>query len=202
MFSRVYKDIHCQIRCQFYLVCYKGSVTNELYLSCFFSVQSFAYSFPDVAALTDVPYISRYSAVHSTLQTLAPIQSSTSFSQYIFGLHLHWPRSKTAERKTRPYSNVLGTRRREKKQGRPKKTWRSTLKKTWKRWVLAGMEPTRSQVTVREETSRRPSLRQRNRRTYEFFICFIGRSLILQVSISPMFASFYNYVRNNLICAF
>ena len=42
--------------------------------------------FPDVAALMDIPYIRRYSAVRPTLQTLAPIQSSTSFPQDLFGL--------------------------------------------------------------------------------------------------------------------
>ena len=36
----------------------------------------FAYPFPDVAALMDLLYISRYSAVGPTLQTLAPIPSS------------------------------------------------------------------------------------------------------------------------------
>ena len=45
--------------------------------SCYFS---FAYPFPDVAALMDFPYISRFSAVRPNLQTLAPhIQSSTSW---------------------------------------------------------------------------------------------------------------------------
>ena len=48
----------------------------------------FAYSFPDVAALTDLPYISRSSAVRPTLQTFAAIQSSTSFSQDLLGLPL------------------------------------------------------------------------------------------------------------------
>ena len=42
--------------------------------------------FPNVAALMDLLYISRSSAVRPTLQTLAPIQSSTSFSQDFFGL--------------------------------------------------------------------------------------------------------------------
>ena len=52
----------------------------------------FAYTFPDVAALTDLPHISRSSAVRPTLQTLAPIQSSTSFSQYPFVRPLFpWP---------------------------------------------------------------------------------------------------------------
>ena len=39
-----------------------------------------------------------------------------------------WPRPPTAERKTRPYSNILGARRRQKRRGKPKKTWRSTFK--------------------------------------------------------------------------
>ena len=53
---------------------------------------SFAYQFPDVAAVTDLLYISRSSAVCPTLQTLASIQSSTSFSQDLFGLPLLlWP---------------------------------------------------------------------------------------------------------------
>ena len=53
---------------------------------------SFAYPFPDVAALMDLVYISRSSAVHPTLETLALIQSSTSFSQDLFGLPLFlWP---------------------------------------------------------------------------------------------------------------
>ena len=49
---------------------------------------SSAYPFPDFAALTYLPYISRSSAVRPTLQTLAPIQSSISFSQGLFGLRL------------------------------------------------------------------------------------------------------------------
>ena len=53
---------------------------------------SFAYPFPDFTALMDLLYISRLSAVRPTLQTLAPIQSSTPFSQYLFGLPLFiWP---------------------------------------------------------------------------------------------------------------
>ena len=53
---------------------------------------SFAYPFPDVVALMDILYISRSSAVRPTLQTLAPIQSSTSFSQDHFDLPLFlWP---------------------------------------------------------------------------------------------------------------
>ena len=53
---------------------------------------SFAYMFPDVAALVDRPYISRSSAVRPSLRTLAPIQSSTSFSQDLVGLPLFlWP---------------------------------------------------------------------------------------------------------------
>ena len=56
-----------------------------------FNVFSFAYPFLDIAALSDLPYISR-SAVRPTLQTLALIQSSTSFSQDLFGLPLFlWP---------------------------------------------------------------------------------------------------------------
>ena len=46
------------------------------------------YPFPDVAALMDLLYISRSSAVRPTLQTPAPIQSYTSFSQDIFGCPL------------------------------------------------------------------------------------------------------------------
>ena len=41
---------------------------------------SFANQFLDVAALMDLLYFSRSSAVRPNLQTLAPIQSSTSFS--------------------------------------------------------------------------------------------------------------------------
>ena len=53
---------------------------------------SSVYSFPDSAALTDLLYISRSSAVRPTLQTLASIQSSTSFSQHLFGLPpILWP---------------------------------------------------------------------------------------------------------------
>ena len=60
---------------------------NTRYLHC----SSFA-PFLDVAALMDLLYISRSSAVRPTLQTLAPIQSSTSFSQDLFGLPLLlWP---------------------------------------------------------------------------------------------------------------
>ena len=50
---------------------------------------SVAYPFPDVAALMDLLYISRSSAVRPTLQTLATIQSSTSFSQDLFCLPLN-----------------------------------------------------------------------------------------------------------------
>ena len=53
---------------------------------------SLSVSFVDVAALMDLPYTSRSSAVRPTLQTLAPIQSSTSFSQDHFGFPvLLWP---------------------------------------------------------------------------------------------------------------
>ena len=53
---------------------------------CFF----FAYPFPDVAALVDLLYISRSSAVRPTLRTLA--QSFTSFSQDLFGFPpFLWP---------------------------------------------------------------------------------------------------------------
>ena len=49
-----------------------------------------AYPCPDVAALMDLLYVSRFIAVRPTLQTLA--QSSTSFSQGFFGLPLFlWP---------------------------------------------------------------------------------------------------------------
>ena len=55
-------------------------------------VSIFAYPFPDVAALMDFLYISRSSAVRPTLQTLALIQSSTSFSHDLIGLPLFlWP---------------------------------------------------------------------------------------------------------------
>ena len=49
---------------------------------------SFAYPFPDVAAFMDLLYISRSSTIRPTLQTLAPIQSSTSFFQDLFGLQI------------------------------------------------------------------------------------------------------------------
>ena len=53
---------------------------------------SFAHPFPDVATLMDLLYIGRSSAVRTTLQTLAPIQSSTSFSHCLFDLTLFlWP---------------------------------------------------------------------------------------------------------------
>ena len=66
--------------------------TGRIYLSAhvpniyYDSSLSFPYLFPDVAALTDLLYISRSSAVRPTLQTLAPFQSSTSLSQRLFGL--------------------------------------------------------------------------------------------------------------------
>ena len=51
--------------------------------------QPFALNpFLDFPALVDLPYISRSSAVRPNLQTLAPIQSSISLSQDIFGLPL------------------------------------------------------------------------------------------------------------------
>ena len=42
-------------------------------------------SFSDVVALPDVPFISWFSAVRPTMPSLVPIQSSTSFSQYLCG---------------------------------------------------------------------------------------------------------------------
>ena len=42
---------------------------------------SVAHLFPDVAALMDLLDISRSSAVHLNLQTLAAVQASTAFSQ-------------------------------------------------------------------------------------------------------------------------
>ena len=49
----------------------------------------------------------------------------------------------------RTYSNIYwvsedGRRKR----GRPEKTWRSTFKEDLEKWVLAGMEPAGSQITV------------------------------------------------------
>ena len=46
---------------------------------------SSVYPFPGVAALMDLLYINRSSVVRPTLQTLAPTQSSTPVSQYLFG---------------------------------------------------------------------------------------------------------------------
>ena len=51
----------------------------------------FVYPFPDVAASMDLLYIIQYYATFvlmTIVQTLAPIQSSTSVSQYHFGLPL------------------------------------------------------------------------------------------------------------------
>ena len=42
-----------------------------------------------------------------------------------------WPYPLAAERKTRPYSNLLGTRRRQKKEGRPK-TWQDQFQEGMK----------------------------------------------------------------------
>ena len=51
-----------------------------------------ANPFLGIDAWMDLPYISLSSAVRPTLQALTPIQSSTSFSQDIFGLPLFlWP---------------------------------------------------------------------------------------------------------------
>ena len=49
------------------------------------------------------------------------------------------------ERKTRPYSNVLGARR--KRGGR--RRGEALSKKTWKIWMSAGMETAGSPVTVK-----------------------------------------------------
>ena len=46
----------------------------------------FSFTYPNVAALMDIPYISRSSAVHPTLQVLALIQSFTYFLPISF-----WP---------------------------------------------------------------------------------------------------------------
>ena len=48
---------------------------HKLFVS---SSSFFSYPFPDVAALADLPYTSRVSAVCPILQTLAPIQSPIS----------------------------------------------------------------------------------------------------------------------------
>ena len=56
-----------------------------------------------------------------------------------------WPHPPTADGKTRSCSNVLGARG----PGRTRHG-EAPSKKTWKRWVLAGMEPTGSPVTVRD----------------------------------------------------
>ena len=51
-----------------------------------------------------------------------------------------WPHPLTAERKTRQNSNALGARRWQKKQGEAEEdTAKCNSKKTWKRWVSAGM---------------------------------------------------------------
>ena len=72
-----------------------------------------------------------------------------------------WPHSPTAERKTRPYSYVVGARRRQKKEGGGRIRHGEALsKKTWKRWVSADMEPAGSPVTVRDGDSCRPMLRE------------------------------------------
>ena len=67
-----------------FVICSSRSYHHTL-LQMDFSV---GYPFSDVPALTDLPYISRSSAVRHTLQTLAAIQSSTYFTQYLFGLPL------------------------------------------------------------------------------------------------------------------
>ena len=67
-----------------HLLRFLGKETGELY---FLSLSS-AYPFPDVAALMDLLYISRSSVFRPTLQTVAPIQSSTFFSHGLFGLPL------------------------------------------------------------------------------------------------------------------
>ena len=73
-----------------------------------------------------------------------------------------WPRSQTAYRKTSPYSYVLDTRRRQKKAGRPKKTWRSTFQEDLKEmgvsWHRA--RPIASDRDGWMEASRRPMLRE------------------------------------------
>ena len=55
-----------------------GWVGGVSSIQVYFGLLEFFYLFSDVAALADLPYISRSSAVRPTLQTLAPIQSSTS----------------------------------------------------------------------------------------------------------------------------
>ena len=63
----------------------------------------------------------------------------------------NWPHPPTAERKTSRYTNVLGAGRRQKRGGGEARRHGDVhSKKTWKRWVLAGVEPAGSPVTVRD----------------------------------------------------
>ena len=64
-----------------------------------------------------------------------------------------WPRPQTAERNTRPHSNVglLGARRHGRgERGDRRRHGEAPSKKIWKRWVSAGIEPAGSPVTVRD----------------------------------------------------
>ena len=72
-----------------------------------------------------------------------------------------WPRSQTVDRKTNPYSYVLGARRRKKKAGRPKKTWRYIQKRPERAGCqLAWGLPDR-QWPWWMEASHRPMLREK-----------------------------------------
>ena len=60
----------------YYRNCTRNNVS--VYVLCILATQPFfSFAYPDIAALTDLPYISRSSAFRPNLQTLAPIQSST-----------------------------------------------------------------------------------------------------------------------------
>ena len=72
-----------------------------------------------------------------------------------------WPRSQTAERKTSPYSYVLGARRRQKKEGEAEEDMAKHLQRRYRRdgCQLAWSPPDR-QGPWWVEASRRPMLRE------------------------------------------
>ena len=81
----VYQTTFLSVRC-FVLRTYQdgsNGVNGPMVIFLFFSL---VYPLPNVVALIDLPCISRSSAVRPTLHTLAPVQSSTSFSQDLFSL--------------------------------------------------------------------------------------------------------------------
>ena len=66
----------------------RGTLTGDTHQLCCIHLILFPLSVSECCCLADLPCISRSSAVRPTLQTLAPIQSSTSFCQDLFGLPL------------------------------------------------------------------------------------------------------------------